>query len=119
MKSIGAVPNIYYSTSSLIITPEKDLILTGNYRDTSNAQSDAILVKITNNLDTLWTRKYDASDFDRFWSTALVMIVDIYVLARCIGLLQAVTRQYSYLKRIKMARNFGENNTIMGAAVEL
>ena len=55
---------------NLILELDKNLILTGQFSDTG-AQYDALLVKITNNLDTLWTRKYDASVFDRFWNTAV------------------------------------------------
>ena len=68
---IGDYKHVYYTTNTLIRTPDGNHLLTRHFENLDTGNTNALLVQLTNNLDTLWTRKYDASPFGRFWSTAL------------------------------------------------
>lgn len=56
----------YYSgpSSSIVKCFDNNLILAGSYYDSTLINSDALLVKINENGDTLWTRTYGGANFD-------------------------------------------------------
>jgi Secretion system C-terminal sorting domain len=63
----------YYFTgpsNSLFICNDNNLVQCGKYYDSASIYFDGLLVKLNQNGDTLWTKKYGGSSYDQFNAVA-------------------------------------------------